>query len=247
MTDFYEILEVDKKATEDEIKKAYRRLALKWHPDKNPTNKAEAEDKFKLIAEAYEVLSDKDKRRRYDQLGRDAYVNGRNGGTGGFSSTSGFPGFSDDLLNQHFQFHDPFDIFNQFMSSFGMDDDFGFNMHTFMHPQHHHPNPSRRSRAQQQQMTLFDNFFSPMRMSAYDQDPFSSGFGGHNISTFNMSFGMGGGSAPLSKRTSKSVKTINGRRVTTTRIEENGQTIEIIEEDGQIKSKRVNGVLQSIK
>ena len=74
---------------------------------------------------------------------------------------------------------------------------------------------------------------------------------------------MGGGSVPLSKRTSKSVKTINGRRVTTTRyeyifryflvllvifrIEENGQTIEIIEEDGQIKSKRVNGVLQSIK
>jgi len=64
MTDFYEILEVDKNATEEEIKKAYRRLALKWHPDKNPNNKTQAEEKFKLIAEAYEVLSDKDKRRK---------------------------------------------------------------------------------------------------------------------------------------------------------------------------------------
>ncbi|CAF1684836.1 unnamed protein product, partial [Adineta ricciae] len=69
MTDFYEILEVEKTATEDEIKKAYRRLALKWHPDKNLQNKSQAEEKFKLISEAYEVLSDSRGRFLYDQLG----------------------------------------------------------------------------------------------------------------------------------------------------------------------------------
>ena len=66
--DYYKILGVPKNSTEDEIKRAYRRLALKLHPDKNPGNKA-AEEKFKEINEAYEVLRDKDKRSRYDQLG----------------------------------------------------------------------------------------------------------------------------------------------------------------------------------
>lgn len=53
--DYYKLLQVDKSATEDELKKAYRKLAMKWHPDKNPTNKKEAETKFKQISEAYEV------------------------------------------------------------------------------------------------------------------------------------------------------------------------------------------------
>ena len=80
--DFYEILGVGKSAGDAEIKKAYRQMALKYHPDKNPGNK-EAEDKFKEAAEAYEVLSDADKRKRYDQFGHDGVKNGAGGFSGG--------------------------------------------------------------------------------------------------------------------------------------------------------------------
>lgn len=66
--DYYQVLGVDKKASADEIKKSYRKLAVKWHPDKNPGNKA-AEEKFKKISEAYAVLSDEKKREQYDQFG----------------------------------------------------------------------------------------------------------------------------------------------------------------------------------
>ena len=69
--DYYEVLEISKTATVEEIKKAYRKAALKHHPDKNAGNK-EAESKFKEAAEAYEVLSDPEKRHRYDQHGHDA-------------------------------------------------------------------------------------------------------------------------------------------------------------------------------
>jgi curved DNA-binding protein len=67
--DYYQILGIDKKASADEIKKAYRKLAIKWHPDKNPNNKAASEEKFKKISEAYAVLSDTEKRQQYDQFG----------------------------------------------------------------------------------------------------------------------------------------------------------------------------------
>ena len=95
--DYYEVLGVDKKATEDEIKKAYRKIAIKYHPDRNPGDK-EAEEKFKEAAEAYDVLHDPQKRQQYDQFGFDAP-----GGFGGFSGG----GFSMD------------DIFSQFGSIFG--------------------------------------------------------------------------------------------------------------------------------
>lgn len=75
--DYYEILEVNKNASADEIKKAYRKIALKYHPDRNPNNK-EAEEKFKEAAAAYEVLSDPEKRKRYDQYGH-AGVDGQTG------------------------------------------------------------------------------------------------------------------------------------------------------------------------
>lgn len=81
--DFYEILGVSKSATDKEIKKAYRKLAIKYHPDKNPDDK-EAETKFKEAAEAYEVLSDPQKKARYDQYGHAGVGGAAGGGAGGF-------------------------------------------------------------------------------------------------------------------------------------------------------------------
>ncbi|KAK7412385.1 hypothetical protein VNO78_03841 [Psophocarpus tetragonolobus] len=74
--DYYGILEVDKNATDEELKRAYRKLAMKWHPDKNPNNKKEAEIKFKQISEAYEVLSDPQKRAIYDRYGEGGFKGG---------------------------------------------------------------------------------------------------------------------------------------------------------------------------
>lgn len=103
--DYYEVLGVSKDASAEDIKKAYRKGAMKYHPDRNPGNK-EAEEKFKEIGEAYEVLSDQDKRSRYDQFGF-AGVDpnyGAGAGTGGFSGFGGFGDFGDlgDIFGDFF-------------------------------------------------------------------------------------------------------------------------------------------------
>ena len=86
--DYYEVLGVSKTATQDEIKKAYRRLAMKYHPDRNPGDKT-AEEKFKAVGEAYSVLSDEQKRAAYDRYGK-AGVDPSAAGAGGFGGFGGF-------------------------------------------------------------------------------------------------------------------------------------------------------------
>ncbi|WP_024851572.1 molecular chaperone DnaJ [Hydrogenovibrio kuenenii] len=91
--DYYEILEVTKTSSDGEIKKAYRKLAMRYHPDRNPDNK-EAEDKFKEASEAYEILSDPQKRQAYDQFGHAGVDGSAGGGFGGFGG-GGFADFGD--------------------------------------------------------------------------------------------------------------------------------------------------------
>ena len=93
--DYYEVLEVTKTATVEEIKKAYRKKAIQYHPDKNPGDK-EAEEKFKEAAEAYDVLSNPDKRSRYDQFGH-AGVSGAAGNGGPFGGFGGEGMSMDDI------------------------------------------------------------------------------------------------------------------------------------------------------
>src|ERR1700741_2223537 len=103
--DYYEILGVERNASAEDIKKSYRKLAIKFHPDKNPGD-ATAEEKFKELGEAYDVVSDPEKRAAYDRFGHQAFAGAGGGGRGG---GQGFGGV----------FHDPFDIFREVFGNSG--------------------------------------------------------------------------------------------------------------------------------
>lgn len=102
--DYYKVLGIDKKASQDDIKKAYRKLAVKYHPDKNPNNKT-AEDKFKEINEAYEVLSNEENRKKYDKLGAN-WKQYEQQGYNGAGGSRGAPGGQ-----YHYEYGDANDIF----------------------------------------------------------------------------------------------------------------------------------------
>lgn len=120
--DYYSVLGVSKSASADEIKKAYRKLALQYHPDKNKTKEAEA--KFKEVTKAYEVLSDQSKRQTYDQFGAAAFEQGGPTGQGPFGGFGGFGGQQGPFTYTYTNggqggfdfggFSDPFEIFEQF-------------------------------------------------------------------------------------------------------------------------------------
>src|ERR1700742_5297387 len=106
--DYYEVLGVSKGASADDIKKAYRKVAMQFHPDRNPGDKP-AEEKFKEAAEAYEILSDADKRAQYDRFGHNAFSGARNAGAGAHGGGG----------------MDMNDIFSQFGDIFGDESPFG--------------------------------------------------------------------------------------------------------------------------
>ncbi|XP_021521927.1 dnaJ homolog subfamily B member 6 isoform X1 [Aotus nancymaae] len=232
MVDYYEVLGVQRHASPEDIKKAYRKLALKWHPDKNPENKEEAERKFKQVAEAYEVLSDAKKRDIYDKYGKE----GLNGGGGGgihFDSPFEF-GFTfrnpDDVFREFFGGRDPFS-FDFFEDPF---DDFFGNRRG--------PRGSR-SRGTGSFFSAFSGFPSfGSAFPSFDTGFTSFGSLGHGGLTSFSSASFGGSGMGNFKSISTSTKIVNGRKITTKRIVEDGQERVEVEEDGQLKSLTINGV-----
>ncbi|XP_032647549.2 dnaJ homolog subfamily B member 2-like isoform X4 [Chelonoidis abingdonii] len=206
MVEYYEVLGVPRNASSDDIKKAYRRAALKWHPDKNPENKEHAEQKFKEIAEAYEVLSDKEKRDIYDRYGKEGLMGA---GPGGSRADAGGPEFT-------FTFRSAHDVFREF---FGGRDPFADFFDEML--------PFSELRGTGLRHPGSGSFFSSF--------PASSDF-------FSSSFSPGTNPGIGFRSVSTSTTFVNGKRITTKRIVENGQERVEVEEDGELKSIHVNGV-----
>ncbi|KAM9333116.1 dnaJ homolog subfamily B member 6b isoform 1-T2 [Pholidichthys leucotaenia] len=233
MVDYYHILGVQKNATQEDIKKAYRKRALKWHPDKNPDNKDEAEKKFKELSEAYEVLSDEKKRNIYDRYGKEGLSGG--GGGGHYEHFDG-----------GFTFRNPEDVFREFFG--GRDPFANFFDDSFDDPFF---GGSRRSQRTSSRNGMGGSAFGfggfPTfggGFSGFDSG-FSS-FGNMGVGGFtsfsSSSFGSGGGGMGNFKSVSTTTKIVNGKKITTKRIVENGQERVEVMEDGQIKSLTVNDV-----
>ncbi|NWI35609.1 DNJB8 protein, partial [Picathartes gymnocephalus] len=204
MVDYYKVLGLQKNASQDDIKKSYHKLALKWHPDKNPKNKEEAEKKFKEIVEAYEILSDPQKRSLYDKSVEECRIRRERAAVGTFfGSHHGFP-HQEEVFGGMYPFTciflDPFDIRNnseRWQSTSG-----------------------RRGRFRDPFVQW--NSFCPS---------------GHHTSVFAENT-----AGPHGVRTViTTTEVINGKTVTTQKIIEDGQEIEEVEEDGQLKSVIING------
>uniref|UniRef100_A0A8C2QYJ4 DnaJ heat shock protein family (Hsp40) member B6 n=1 Tax=Capra hircus TaxID=9925 RepID=A0A8C2QYJ4_CAPHI len=266
MVDYYEVLGVQRHASAEDIKKAYRKLALKWHPDKNPENKEEAERKFKQVAEAYEVLSDAKKRDIYDRYGKEG-LNGGGGGGSHFDSPFEF-GFTfrnpDEVFREFFGGRDPFSF-----DFFGVLGDFHFQaLRIYTREQKLlHGYYMYEVTAQRAGEDPFEDFFGNRRgprgsrsrgtgsfFSAFSGFPpfgggfpsFDAGFSsfgslGHGgLTAFSSSSAFGGSGMGNYKSVSTSTKVVNGRKITTKRIVENGQERVEVEEDGQLKSLTIN-------
>jgi len=234
--DLYHILGVSKTSTPEEVKSAYKKLALKWHPDKNPGKEKEASDKFKEISEAYSILSDAKKRQHYDKYGTMDYeerANGRNDAGFGFQrgnsfgSREPFGGFTFERAEEIFR------------DAFGDDFEFGFGR---KQPQQHGSNNSNNK----QKRSMFDDdddsfgpgpsmgsMFKDFGFGGFGgfgrpggKDPFDDFFGGGFGSGFgridklmsdhmnSMGSGMGGG---YGKSVSTSTIIKNGKQVTVTK------------------------------
>ncbi|XP_015681515.1 dnaJ homolog subfamily B member 8 [Crotalus tigris] len=220
MVNYYEVLGLNQNASQEDIKRAYRKLALKWHPDKNPYNKEDAEKKFKAVAEAYEVLSDPQKRCLYDRPVKEPRFRGR-----GASGT-----FSHSPFDFDFVFRSPEEIFREFFG--GMD----IFAHDSWDNEFDDDNRGEENRnGLQRPFGLFSG------LGAFSNFAFNSlGPGVHTMFSCR-SFGDDSSGAQNFRSVATSTEVINGRRITTRKIVENGQERVEIEEDGQLKSIRVNG------
>lgn len=264
---YYDILGVSKGASEQEIKKAYRKQALQWHPDKNPSNKSEAENKFKQIAEAYEVLSDKAKRSLYDRYGVDG-VKGGGVPTGGPRRSASTRRHTShfDFHHHDFHFRSPFDVFRDFFgdrdpfaeffnrdpffTSFAFhhidpfDNIFGGFGHGFVkRPPGAKPPPPRSSRSKEKSENIFkENVTDPFR-SPHRGSKVGDNAGGIFTTHSFTSSGVPGKAASVSK-TSMTTKVVEGKTVVTKKTVKDGmETVEVME-DGKLMSRTINCVKQ---
>ncbi|XP_055985097.1 LOW QUALITY PROTEIN: dnaJ homolog subfamily B member 8 [Sorex fumeus] len=223
MGSYYEVLGVQAGASQEDIKKAYRKLALRWHPDKNPDNKEEAEKKFKQVSEAYEVLSDAKKRSLYDRAGCGGW---RAGGGGSTPYNSPF--------DTGYTFRNPEDIFREF---FGGLDPFSFD---FWDNPFSSDRPGRGHGLRNAFSAGFGEF--PAFLEAFSSfDNLGRGGTASRATYSSTSFGGSGSGGSGFKSVMSSTEVVNGHKVTTKRIVENGQERVEVEEDGQLKSVTING------
>lgn len=271
--DYYSILEIHKSASGDEIKKAYRRLALKWHPDKNPNNKEEAEHRFKLISEAYEILSDKSKRDIYDRYGKQGLMNGGPGThhmPGEFDPFSFFGPFG-------FHFKDPMELFRDVFGASAFDSLFAptFFMDLNDGPSQSRPHRSASHRSTGRQSGSPYHHAGQHHRSAHHRNdvaiPSDFGFMGGMLDLFGTSmfqpFGVFGGpgmshsmsssstiiSGPSGggfRSVSTSSRVVDGRTVRVTKVVENGTETITEEVDGRVTMRstrpRGGGALQAM-
>ncbi|XP_053143176.1 dnaJ homolog subfamily B member 2-like isoform X5 [Hemicordylus capensis] len=217
MVDYYQTLGIPQSASSEDIKKSYRKNALKWHPDKNPGNKEHAEKKFKEIAEAYEVLSDSYKRDLYDLYGLEGLM-GTSIGSDLYQSSTGTPDCmftfrdADEVFREFFEGQDPFtEIFDE-LSPFA-------NLQAGMSPW----------------VIPGDATYSYCSYNSPGQTEFFTSFGPR------AELGIGFCSV------STSTKFINGKRITTRRILENGQERVEIGEDGELQVADVHDSTNNLK
>ncbi|NXC69247.1 DNJB8 protein, partial [Anhinga anhinga] len=216
MADYYKVLGLQKSASQDDVKKSYHKLALKWHPDKNPSNKEEAEKKFKAVAAAYEVLSDPQKRSLYDRSVKESRSHRGRSATGAhngsFDSASVFHDL--EVFREVFAGMDPF--VRVFWDPFDNIRNNGENWH--------------RTSGRGRSSSLFSDFmesFMPWN-SFSPSEPSNSSFCEDTAWPHSV------------RSVSTTTEVINGKRITTRKIIENGQERTEVEEDGQLRSVTIN-------
>lgn len=218
MVDYYKVLGLQKNASQDDIRKSYGRLALQWHPDKNPSNKEEAEKKFKAVAEAYEVLSDAQKRSLYDRSVKESISHRARSPSMGHNS----------FFDATYVFQDPNEISRDF---FGGMDPF---VHAFWDPFDNLRNGDENKQGPSGRGSC-SSLFSDFVQSFMPFNPFSPS----EQPTFSFAEDM---AEPHSFRSVlTTTEGINGEKVNTRKIIENGQETIEVEEDGHLRSVTING------
>ncbi|XP_030375455.1 dnaJ homolog subfamily B member 6 isoform X2 [Scaptodrosophila lebanonensis] len=261
MVDYYKVLDVPRTATDSEVKKAYRKLALKWHPDKNPDNLDEANKRFRELSEAYEVLSDEKKRRIYDEYGKDGLGDRSQNRShtrhhyntqefDDFDIMGGFPFVfrpPEEVFREFFGVNSPFaDFFrdaNGYPQSNGSSSGGSSRRHGGGSARHHHHHQQKLSSPFGAPMLNYSmmDFFMPTNGFT----SFSSMTNGSGTTHTSASSSIGAHNGAV-KRTSTSTVFVNGKKLMTKRVFENGKETVFSYENDVLKSKTVNGVSQKL-